>query len=100
MAQKDTTIKNELKRPEKLRAPKAEKKPKTPGNNPKASRIIGLVLVSFSAFLVLSLISFLFTWQTDQSLVNTLDWKKLSEANPQMTDNWMGIFGAWMSHLL
>ncbi|RYD70346.1 MAG: hypothetical protein EOP53_25585, partial [Sphingobacteriales bacterium] len=43
---------------------------------------------------------FMSSWRVDQSLVAQLDWETIKKANPEMTENHMGIFGAWLSHLL
>jgi len=68
--------------------------------NPRVIKISGLLMISVSLFITLAMASFLFSWQADQSIVNNLDWDKLSNARPDMTKNWMGLFGAWVSYLL
>jgi S-DNA-T family DNA segregation ATPase FtsK/SpoIIIE len=120
MAVKENTLRNEFREEplkpakekkankERKEKEKKQKEPKDPDatpfsvslNNPRMRRILGLLLISSSVFVLLSLISFLFSWQIDQSIVKNLDWDTVKQANPEMTQNWMGLFGAWISHLL
>lgn len=115
MANTENTLKNEIRelpdKPEKKEKPgkkgkkKRAKKESKPlhlslGINERVVKITGLLLISASLFITLAMGSFLFSWQTDQSMVSNLDWDKLSTARPEMTRNWMGLFGAWISHLL
>jgi S-DNA-T family DNA segregation ATPase FtsK/SpoIIIE len=106
MAKTENTLKNEIKDiPEKPQARKKKKKEGKPSSfswklNPRVIKIIGLLLISASLFITLAMVSFLFSWQADQSTVNSIDWDKLSAARPEMTKNWMGLFGAWTSYLL
>lgn len=67
----------------------------------RTKTIIGIFLVLFSFFTFLSCMSYFFTWQTDQDRV--LDHSLfgfLMEDNPLPVENWLGKFGAWMSHLM
>jgi S-DNA-T family DNA segregation ATPase FtsK/SpoIIIE len=118
MAVKENTLKNEFreelqkpvkeKKANKERKEKKQKDEKDPDavpftvslKNPRLRRILGLLLISSSVFVLLSMVSFLFSWQIDQSIVKNLDWDTVKQANPEMTQNWMGLFGAWVSHLL
>ncbi len=66
----------------------------------RAKTIIGVVLTLFSFFTFLSCFSFFFTWTADQDRI--LDkglFEFLMEDNPEPVANWLGKFGAWMSHL-
>ncbi|MBN9294293.1 MAG: DNA translocase FtsK [Flavobacteriia bacterium] len=66
---------------------------------PKA--IIGGILLISGIFLFLSVTSYLFTWQEDQSKVlHKGFWSFIFEANTEEMRNWLGKFGAWFSHLL
>jgi DNA segregation ATPase FtsK/SpoIIIE, S-DNA-T family len=108
MAKIENTVRNEIRevaeKPPKTRKRKSKKDSKpfslSLGINPRVIKISGLLLISASVFITLAMGSFLFSWQSDQSVINNLDWGKLSAAKPEMTKNWMGLFGAWISHLL
>lgn len=61
---------------------------------------VGFLLILFSGYTFLACISYLFTWTIDQDQV--LDkslFTYLFEENPQEAENWLGKFGAWISHL-
>src|SRR3989344_3128036 len=87
--------------------PKQEAAPKTSLKNlgqrldkKRTKTIIGVVLTLFSFFTFLSCFSFFFTWTADQDRI--LDkglFEFLMEDNPEPVANWLGKFGAWMSHL-
>jgi S-DNA-T family DNA segregation ATPase FtsK/SpoIIIE len=62
-------------------------------------KVLGVVLLAFSALLVLAFTSFLFSWEVDQSLAQNFSWEIFKEANPQMAKNWMGVVGAYLGHL-
>ena len=63
-------------------------------SNPQFQRIFGLTLLLFAVYLAIAFTSFAFTWQQDQS-------KVLGNLfSPQVTvDNWLGKFGALLSHI-
>ncbi len=63
-------------------------------NNPQFQRIFGLTLLLFSAYLAIAFTSFAFTWQQDQS-------KVLGNLfSPEIkVENWLGKFGALLSHI-
>ncbi len=103
MAPRENTFKNEFKTPEqpgKKKAAVKVKEKETAGRKGQVRKVSGLVLLSFSVFMLLAMVSFMSSWQTDQSLIAQLDWETIKKANPEMTENHMGIFGAWLSHLL
>lgn len=110
MAKTENTLRNEIKELQEEEEPKAKKKKtkkKKSENkgfnldvNPRLIRISGLLLLSFSVFLALSMVSFLFSWQADQSTITGLDWNTFAAAKPEMTKNWMGLVGAWFSYLV
>ena len=62
-------------------------------NNEKLTKTVGLSLLAFSAFLLLAFISFLFTWQVDQNIINN-HWNDPSI----QVENWLGKLGAYTSH--
>jgi len=66
----------------------------------RTKTIIGVLLVLFSFFTFLSCFSFFFTWKIDQDrLISKGLFEFLFEENPEPVANWLGKFGAWMSHL-
>lgn len=68
--------------------------------DPKKIKIItGTLLLIASIFIFVACISYLFTWQNDQDRIlnkSFFDFIFLSENVP--VDNWLGKFGAWVSH--
>ncbi|MFM7667213.1 MAG: DNA translocase FtsK 4TM domain-containing protein [Bacteroidota bacterium] len=68
--------------------------------DPKKIKIIfGTLLLLSSLFIFVACISYLFTWQNDQDRIlnkSFIDFIFLSENVP--VDNWLGKFGAWVSH--
>jgi S-DNA-T family DNA segregation ATPase FtsK/SpoIIIE len=55
--------------------------------------LIALLFIGFAFLLLISQISFLFTWKTDQSLINNL-----ALGNTEVTaENWAGKFGALLA---
>lgn len=67
----------------------------------KVKSTVGVLLILLSFYLFLSCLSYLFTWTIDQDRV--LDkgfFEFLFETNVEPVDNWLGKFGAWLSHLL
>ncbi len=62
----------------------------------RIKKISGLVLIASSIFLFFAFISYIFTWQSDQSLLNG---GMAGTAQPGTTSNWMGIVGVWASNL-
>ena len=81
---------------------KAKSQPKLPEVkfDPKKIKIIfGTLLLISSLFIFVACISYLFTWQNDQDRIlnkSFFDFIFLSENVP--VDNWLGKFGAWVSH--
>lgn len=66
----------------------------------RTKTIIGILMVLFSFFAFLSCVSYFFTWQADQDRVlNQTLFGFLFDENPEPVENWLGKFGAWMSHL-
>jgi DNA segregation ATPase FtsK/SpoIIIE, S-DNA-T family len=56
---------------------------------------LGSFILVFALFLVLSFVSYFFTWKTDQSF----EWEKII-SNPELrVENWAGKSGAWFSSL-
>jgi DNA segregation ATPase FtsK/SpoIIIE, S-DNA-T family len=91
-----------------------EEKPKAKKNSNKANKerkylkflederfvkSVGIIFVFFSLFLLISCISFFGTWENDQSLVKSISWGMLSETQPNLANNALGILGAWLSYV-
>jgi S-DNA-T family DNA segregation ATPase FtsK/SpoIIIE len=60
---------------------------------------VGFSLMLISFFLTIALVSYLFTGPADQSVVESVQGTGLKESG-QEAENWLGLFGAWISHLL
>lgn len=71
--------------------------------DPKTLQLLGLVIIGFSAYTMLSYVSYwinMFVGNSDQALVIGKSWNWLKINNPIMAHNFMGIFGAMLSYLL
>lgn len=68
--------------------------------NKRLRKIIGLFCILFSLFLLLSFISYLFSWKADDDLLNgrVFNWDLLRDASI-VADNLMGRLGAITAHL-
>lgn len=66
--------------------------------NEKTQQVSGLVLILFSAYLLIAFTSFLFTWKVDQSKVELAFWDYFFDSSI-VVDNWLGKTGASLSHL-
>ncbi len=60
---------------------------------------MGILFVLFSVFLLLSCLSFFGSWESDQSLVRSISFGMLSETQPILADNILGVLGAWLSYI-
>jgi S-DNA-T family DNA segregation ATPase FtsK/SpoIIIE len=89
-------------------APKAREKAAKPaavksGEKPlwleRAQKITGLFLLLTSLYLFTAFSSFLFTWEQDQSVVAGKSLDIIFDADHNRVDNWLGIIGAFVSHL-
>jgi len=66
----------------------------------KFRSIVGILLILSSFYLTLSFFSYLFNWKLDQDrVINKGLFQFLFEDNEVEVANWLGKFGAWMSHL-
>ncbi|PPL01421.1 FtsK/SpoIIIE family DNA translocase [Parapedobacter indicus] len=93
---------------------KSERKPRSnaPSNHAlgnKLVKIIGLFSLILSVYFLIAFISYLFTWQEDQSYVSAANggWHTLFKTReefalagiePPVVQNWMGKFGALLAH--
>lgn len=87
----------------------AEVMPKFKLNDDRTVKIIGLFFLIVSLYFMVSFTSYLFTWQDDQSYVLDANggwgnlWKTQAELtemglNQPVVENWLGKFGALLSH--
>jgi S-DNA-T family DNA segregation ATPase FtsK/SpoIIIE len=66
----------------------------------RATTITGAILILFSFYCFLACISYLFTWQEDQSqILNKGFFDFIFQENKENVSNWIGKTGAWISHL-
>ena len=66
----------------------------------KTHKVVGAILMLLSFYLFVAFISYLFTWKTDQSVVDGKSIFELVFSSSDITvDNWLGKFGAGISHL-
>ncbi len=66
----------------------------------KIKSSIGTILILFSFFLFLSSFSYIFTWEEDQNrILGKGFFEFLFEDDNEPVANWLGKFGAWISHL-
>lgn len=66
--------------------------------NENFHRVFGGFLMLFGIFLMLSFISFLFTWKADQSQVEQLEFSDYLNP-PAETENWMKLLGARLAYI-
>ncbi|MFZ9028114.1 MAG: DNA translocase FtsK 4TM domain-containing protein, partial [Crocinitomicaceae bacterium] len=77
---------------EKMKEKLADKKVRT---------TIGVALVLLSVYMLLANFSYLLTWTADQDRVMGKGlFEFLFDGNEEPVENWLGKFGAWMSHLM
>lgn len=87
------------KKPRKKKKVKAKINLPSPAflNNPKFQRVAGSTFILFSAYLLIALTSFLFTWKADQDVLYK-PWGDIL-LSPEITvENWLGKLGAILSH--
>jgi DNA segregation ATPase FtsK/SpoIIIE, S-DNA-T family len=94
-----TSVKENAPKKEEL----AEPKPKLKFNftllkDERFKLIVGLLLIFFSISLTFSLLSYFFTGEADQSVVESLFETGFRSAG-QEAENWLGLMGAVMAHL-
>ncbi len=86
---------------------KAKKEKTSPSNEPglianfirdeRTFKISGMLLIVVSVFLLIAFTSYFFTWKNDQNLVSG-SWFDLVFHKGNKVDNWLGKFGAIISH--
>lgn len=78
-------------------------------NTDKITKILGLFALLLSIYFLIAFTSYLFTWQDDQSYVSSSNggWNNLFKSGEELramgfennvVDNWLGKFGALLSH--
>ncbi len=65
--------------------------------NEKLHKVTGLFLILISVFMLVAFTSFFFTWNADHDKVSGSWWSMFSRPDVQV-DNWLGKFGAIISH--
>jgi S-DNA-T family DNA segregation ATPase FtsK/SpoIIIE len=112
---KSNSFKNEQSdkdnpRPSSARAAreKLDLMPRLDFQNGRAIKIIGLVFIVFALYFLIAFTSYLFTWQEDYSYVVDANggwsnlfksYEELQQVNiPPVVQNWLGKFGALLSH--
>ncbi|MFH2095479.1 MAG: DNA translocase FtsK [Bacteroidota bacterium] len=65
--------------------------------NEKFRYSLGALFLFFALFLIIAFVSYLFTWQIDQSKLD-ITWSKLISNADISVDNWAGKTGALLSH--
>lgn len=61
-------------------------------------KIVGLGFTLFAIYLLIACISFLATWESDQSLVLNLGWDMFLQTDPDAAENLLGKIGAWVGY--
>jgi S-DNA-T family DNA segregation ATPase FtsK/SpoIIIE len=97
------TVRNTKSDPENGGVPKEKREAGSGGflsflKNENFHKVLGGFLILFGVFLLLSFISFLFTWKADQSQVERLNYADYLNP-PAETENWMKLLGARLSYL-
>ncbi|MFA7273546.1 MAG: DNA translocase FtsK 4TM domain-containing protein [Crocinitomicaceae bacterium] len=73
----------------------------TPTQKKKSRNTIGAFLILLSIYCLLACVSYIFTWKEDQDQVmNRNLFTFLFGEDKAPVTNWLGKFGAWISHLL
>ena len=101
MAQ-NTYKSNTFKKPEKEKKGKSSSKFKFNFGffkDPRFKLATGFFLMIVGIYLFLALVSYLFTWRADESVVQAVSNSSLLEAG-QEAENWLGLYGAVVSHYI
>ena len=62
-------------------------------------KILGILCLFASVYVLIAMISYLYTWKADQDKVLKFSWNLIFEGD-QTVDNWLGRLGAYVSNLL
>ena len=67
----------------------------------KVKNTFGVISLVLSVYIFLACFSYILTWEDDQNRVlNRGLFEFLFDGNEEPVANWLGKFGAWISHLL
>jgi S-DNA-T family DNA segregation ATPase FtsK/SpoIIIE len=87
---------------------KVDLMPRLDFQNGRVIKIIGLIFIVFALYFLIAFTSYLFTWQEDYSYVVEANggwsnlfksYEELQQVNiPPVVQNWLGKFGALLSH--
>lgn len=103
---KGNILKEKKKEKKKDKAPKGKKEPlfdslRNKIDKRKTKSITGAVLLLLSVYLFISCLSYLFSWKADQDLLMSNSFFDFIFRDPDIeVKNWLGKFGAWISHLI
>ncbi|RLD64386.1 MAG: DNA translocase FtsK [Bacteroidetes bacterium] len=97
MAKKKQNIKKEKNKKDQEESSKPQKKHSL-FKDERFKFILGIATFSFAIFILLAFISYLFTWQVDQSKLDINFSTLISDANITV-ENWAGKTGAFLAHL-
>lgn len=95
MAKKQNSIKNSSN-PDKKTSPKKKRKA-SKRNYSKLAKASGLLLILLSIFLLIALISYIFTGKQDQDILQGSGFSIIFDKDI-LVKNWIGNFGAWLAH--
>lgn len=100
---KENSLKNDFKREDK-----AADQPSLPDRGEmkdivllktdKSRKTLGFFLLVTGIFMLISCISFLSTWNADQSIIESGSWGIFKLNNPESIQNAMGHLGAWVGY--
>jgi S-DNA-T family DNA segregation ATPase FtsK/SpoIIIE len=76
---------------------KTSKRKSQPFSDPRIPKIIGILFLFFSFYLLVAFISYLFTWKADQDKVLMYSWSIIFDGDLTVT-NWLGRLGAFISN--
>ena len=68
-------------------------------SHPKFRLAVGIISIALTLSLTLAMVSYLFTGRADFSVIDGLAFNNILESGLE-AQNWLGLFGAWVSHLM
>lgn len=99
---KNTYKSNTFKKPEKEKKGRSSSKFKFNiafWKDPRVKLALGFFMMITAIYLFLAMLSYLFTWRADESVVQAVSDSSLIEAG-QEARNWLGLYGAVVSHYM
>jgi len=63
----------------------------------RLAKIVGSILVLFTLYTFIALVSYLYTWQADQSKIATMNWAEVFSSTAEL-DNSLGRLGGLLAH--